>query len=45
MSQQLAKINIGSTRVGDCNIATVTSARNLGSSFDSKAFNESLKVS
>ena len=34
--QQLTKIDIGSIRVGDCNVSTVTSARNLGSWFDCK---------
>ena len=34
--QQLAKIDIGSIRVGNCNVSTATSARNLGSWFDSK---------
>ena len=34
--QQLTIIDIGSIRVGDCNVSTVTSARNLGSWFDSK---------
>ena len=33
--QQLAKIDIGSIRVGNCNVSTATSARNLGSWFDS----------
>ena len=34
--RQLAKIDIGSIRVGDCNVSTATSARNLCSWFDSK---------
>ena len=34
--QQLAKVNTHSTRVGDCNVSVVSSARNLGSWLDTK---------